>query len=294
MPPRLLPLLGALLLSSSLAQTPASQAPAASPERELLERAATPFWSPASVRVGVLVGQAPADLGFALPQGSRMVGSVLTETADPDFPAGVTVYFDSRLTPGQVQAHFARVLPTAGWKVLTVGNDGPSLEFGFVSSTPIGGRPYYHENPDQSLNILTRVVGGVTQVRLSRERAPSLRQQLRFAQAGGPGRSPFSQLPKLRAPEGASVTPRGGGSSGDDVTQTAGIESQLSRTALFDHYAAQLRQAGWTLRNRADTGTLTTSIWTFQHEGKERVGLLLLSETGKGQYRATLGTQGLE
>ena len=45
---------------------------------------------------------------------------------------------------------------------------------------------------------------------------------------------------------------------------------------------------------RADAGTLTSSLWSFTRDGKERVGLLLMGEAGRGQYRATLGIQGLE
>lgn len=287
MPSKLLALLGALALSTSLAQTPA-----VSPERELLQRAVTPLWGPASLRSSVLVGQPPADLGFALPQGSRVIGSVVTETPDPAYPAGVTVYFDTALTPEQVDAHFARVLAPVGWKVFPLPAGGPYPEGGFLPSTPVGGRPYYRQNPDQQLSIQTRRVGGITQVTLGRQRAPDLAQTLRYAQ--DERFNPAQLLPKLMPPAGATVSPRGGGSSGDNVTQYAGIESPLSRTALFDHYAAQLRQAGWTLRNRADAGTLTSSLWSFTQDGKERVGLLLIGEAGRGQYRATLGIQGLE
>lgn len=291
MPLKLLPLLGALLLPASLAQTPAPQSPAVSPERELLERVATPQWGPASTRTTVLVRQLPADLGFALPPGSRVVGSVRVASSGPDFPSSVTVYFDTRLTPAQVEAHFARVLPQAGWKVFPLGPGGPGAEGGFLPSAPVDGRSYYRLKPDQRVSVQARAVGGVTQVTLARYDEANLAQILRYAQ--DERFDPARLLPKLTPPAGATVSPRGGGSSGDNVTQYASIESKLSRTALFDHYVGQLKQAGWTLRNRADTDTLTSSIWTFKQDGKERVGLLLIGEAGKGQYRATLGTQGL-
>lgn len=284
---RLMALMAALTLSSGLAQTPTL-----SPERELLERAVAPLWGPTSVRTTVLVRQVPSDLGFALPAQSRVVGSVQAETGNPDFPGGVTVHFDTRLTPQQVGVHFARVLAQAGWKVFPLPPGGPNPDGGFLTSTPLGGQPYYRQNPDQRLNVQTRVVGDVTQVTISRQNVQDLANQLRYAQ--GDRFSTFAQLPKLLPPTGATVTPRGGGGGGDNVTQSAGIESTLARAALFDHYAAQLRQAGWTLRNRADTGALTSTLWTFQQDGREKVGLLLLSEVGKGQYRATLGIQGLE
>lgn len=283
----LLALLATLTLSTGLAQTPA-----ASPERELLQRTVTPLWGPASLTTSVLLRQVPADLGFSLPQGSRVVGSVVTETPDPAFPAGVTVYFDTALTPAQVQAHFDRVLVQAGWKAFPGGPRDVSPEGGFLSSTPVGGRPYYRQNPDQQVSFQTRVVGGVTQVALNRQRFPNLTEALRYAE--DERFNPIRLLPRLTPPAEATVSPRGGGGGGDNVTQYAGIESTLTRTALFDHYAAQLRQAGWTLRNRADAGTLTSSLWTFRQDGKELVGLLLIGESARGQYRATLGIQGLE
>lgn len=283
-------LLAALLAATSL---PVLAQTSLSPERELLQRAVAPFWGPASLQASVLVRQVPADLGLALPRGSRIVGSVATQTTDPQFPAGVTVYFDTALTPEQVNAYFARVLVQAGWKVFPVPNDDPFSSGGFQTTVPPGGPGYSRENPDQLLNVRSRVVGGVTQVSLSRERSPNLKQQLRYAQLGRAG-GPINQLPKLFPPAGSTVTPRGEGGSGDSITQSAGIESTLSRAALFEHYAAQLRGAGWTLRNRADTGTLTTTLWTFPQDGQERVGLLILGEAARGQYRATLGTQGLE
>lgn len=285
--PRLLTVSCALTLCASLAQTPTIP-----PERELLERAVVPFWGPVSARTTVTVRQLPADLGFALPQGSRVVGSVRTLSPSPDFPGSLTVYFDTRLNPAQVEAYFARMLVQGGWKPFPLGPGAPSSQGGFLPSTPIGGRPYYRQKPDQRLNLQTRVVSGVTQVTLARFDETNLAQTLRYA--GDERFNPERLLPKLTPPEGATVSPRGGGGGGDNVTQYAGIESTLTRTALFDHYAAQLKKAGWTLRNRADVGTLTSSLWALKQDGKERVGLLLLGEVGKEQYRATLGIQGLE
>lgn len=63
-----------------------------------------PVGSGPSLKTSVLVRQVPADLGTALPQGSRVIGSVVTETPGPAFPAGTTVHFD-------------RVLTQAGWKI---------------------------------------------------------------------------------------------------------------------------------------------------------------------------------
>lgn len=287
---RSFPLALALALGCTQAQTPPSKS--VTPERELLERLATPYYDPASTTAQVLVGQLPADLGFALPAGSRVIGSVSTQSKDPNYPSGVTVYFDTALTPRAVAEQFARTLSQGGWKVFPTGRTGPFEEGGFQTSEPFAGRQYYRESPDQTVNVVARQAGQVTQVTLLKQSSPNLKQQLRYAQAGSPGYS--LPLPTLSPPADSTVTPRGGGSGGDDVTQSVGIESGLSRTALQDHYAGQLKKAGWKLSNRAETGKLISTLWTFTQEGKQRAGLFLLTETGAGQYRATLATQGLE
>lgn len=286
----------ALALSggSVLAQTTPSK-PAApksiSPEREFLERLATPFYAPGSTTAQVLVGKAPADLGFALPAGSRVIGSVTTQSKDPSFPAGTTVYFDTAQTPAQVEAYFARALPGTGWKVFPREGNGLSGEGGFQPTAVAGGGFYYRQAPDQTLGVTAQRVGQTTQVRLSVERASNLKQMLSYARPGGPV---YPSLPRLQAPADATVSPRGGGGNGNNITQYAGIESRLGRAALYDFYAAQLRNAGWKLSNRAETGQLISALWTFTDDGETRVGLFLLNEVGKGQYRATLATQGLE
>lgn len=288
---RRLLLLSALICSAVLAQTSTAAAGATtsrSPERELLERVAVPLWGPTPQRTTVLVGQPPAGLGFTLPQGSRVVGSVATETNEPDLPSGVTVYFDTRQTPTQVAAHFARVLPGAGWKVFPAPGGRQFSDGGFQPSVAETERAYYRQTPGERLHLQTRVLGGVTRVTLLKQRDRNVMQQVRFN-----GVIPFALLPKLQPPAGSVVSPMGGGSSGGSVTQEASLQSPLPRKALFDHYAAQLKKAGWTLLNRAETVKLTTSLWVFQEEGRERVGLLVLGETGTRSYRATLGVQGL-
>ncbi|WP_216322586.1 hypothetical protein [Deinococcus aestuarii] len=88
---------------------------------------------------------------------------------------------------------------------------------------------------------------------------------------------------------GSTVLPEGGGNSNDRVTQYARITSTLDRKALLEHYAAQLRAAGWKLANQTDTGQVTTTVWSFTQDGNEKIGLLIL--TGSSPYRATLMTQ---
>ena len=281
-------LLGAVLLSNGLAQTPA---PASSAERTLLERVLGTTWGPTGLKTSILVKQVPSTLGIALPAGSQVIGSVSTQAADPAYPSGTTVYFDTALSPKDVTTYFAKVLTQQGWKPF------PQLGMaqmsgGFQSSAAVDGKSYYRQNPDEQLNIGAQVVGKVSWVTLSRQRSSNLENMLRYAR--NEQFDPAQNLPKLSPPAGAVVSPRGGGSSGNDVTQYATIESSLSRTAVFDHYAEQLKKAGWTLRNRSDAGTMSSSLWSFTKGGKEQIGILILGKNQNGVYQATLGTQGSE
>ncbi|WP_339097756.1 hypothetical protein ACINK0_14950 [Deinococcus sp. VB343] len=281
-------LLGAVLLSNGLAQTPA---PASSAERTLLERVLGTTWGPTGLKTSILVKQVPSTLGIALPAGSQVIGSVSTQAADPAYPSGTTVYFDTALSPKDVTTYFAKVLTQQGWKPFPQPGMA-QMSGGFQSSAAVDGKSYYRQNPDEQLNIGAQVVGKVTQVTLSRQRSSNLENMLRYAR--NEQFDPAQSLPKLSPPAGAVVSPRGGGSSGNDVTQYATIESSLSRTALLDHYAGQLKKAGWTLRNRSDAGTMSSSLWSFTKGGKEQIGILILAQNQKGIYQATLGTQGSE
>jgi len=287
MPSKLLPLLGLLALSPALAQTvPTSQlAPTAS---ELLQRVINPDWFGAENRTEVLLGRVPADLGVTLPAGSRVVGTVSTIAGRGDLPSNATVYFDTSLTPTQVTAHFSQALGT-GWKEAP-GLGGPyELQGGFQPGTAVSNLALYRKNPAQLINVTTRVAGGVTQVSLRKQQGGDTERTLEYIEIRPQTRPAFLILPKLAAPAGSVVLPQGGGNSNDGVTQNARIETKLGRKALVEHYAAQLRQAGWRLVNQAATPQATTTVWSFMQNGTERVGLLIV--TGESPYRATLMTQ---
>lgn len=72
--------------------------------------------------------------------------------------------------------------------------------------------------------------------------------------------------------------------------QSARIGTTLSRQAVTEHYAAQLRQAGWTMITRANTPVASSTTWTFQQEGQDRVGVLIIA--GTSPYSGTLVSQG--
>lgn len=276
-----LTLLGLLTLTPALAQS----APTAS---ELLQRVINPDWPGADSRTDVLLGQTPADLGVTLPAGSRVVGTVTTTSEREDVPSNTSVYFDTSLTPEQVMAYFAKAT-NPGWQEAPGFLNGPYEQGGFQLGSAISNRTFYRKNPAQLLTVTARAVPGTTQVTLRKQYGGSTERVLESIELRPPLPPSFMRLPKLAAPAGSTVLPEGGGNTNDGVTQNARIETQLDRKALLEHYAAQLRAAGWKLINQTDAAQATTTVWSFTQDGREKIGLLIL--TGTSPYRATLMTQ---
>ncbi|SEJ38841.1 hypothetical protein SAMN04488058_10761 [Deinococcus reticulitermitis] len=280
-----LPLLTGLLLASALSFPAAAQTGPVTPlERELVQRALNPGGGDVRVKVEVRPGRLPDGFSLALPVGHRLIGSVVTTSGGPELPASAAVYFDTSLSPAQLTTTLATAFTRAGWQPMP---EGPGyserVDAGFLPSIPQSQVAWYRRSPDQTLFVQAQAAGPVTQVTLRQQDAPNLARQLEFMQSGGP----LGRLPKLTPPSG-SVVPYGWGGSGEGVTQQARIDSDLSRDALLEHYAAQLRRAGWVLVNRGQAGRVSSTVWSVGQGDKTQLGLLILTEVGKGQYRGTL------
>lgn len=275
-------LAGALLLGSASAQSTATPAALA---QELLQR----ITGGGQAGPEVLLGRAPTDLPAPLPPGSRVIGTVTSTGLPGRGPNLTTVYLDSGLTPGQVIAHFTTALGAA-WKQANNGLSPSEAQGGFQQTSLPSTVLFYRTTPPQLLRIFTTVVGSVTQVSLSQQMDEGVMHLLPSLSAPPPVPPGFLTLPRLSAPEGSTVSLTGASNGEDGVTQKARIETTLSRQALMAHYAAQLRQAGWTVMTQASTPVASSTIWTFQQEGQDRVGILVIA--GISPYSATLISQG--
>lgn len=271
-----------LLLGSVQAQSTATPAALA---QELLQR----ITGNGQAGPEVLLGRAPADLPAPLPPGSRVIGTVTDSGLPGRGPISTTVYLDSTLTPGQVIAHFTAALG-AEWKQANNGLSPSEAQGGFQQTSMPSTVLFYRTTPPQLLGISTTVVGRVTQVRLNQQMDEGVIQLLPSLSATPPMPPGFLTLPRLNAPPGSAVSLTGASNGEDGVTQKARIETTLSRQALMAHYAAQLRQVGWTVITQAETPVASSIIWTFQQEGGDRVGILVIS--GTSVYSATLISQG--
>lgn len=282
MSPHPLLLTVALLFGSTSAQS--ALTPAASAQ-ELLQR----ITGGGQTGPEVLLGSAPADLPAPLPPGSRVIGTVTDAGLPGRGPISTTVYLDSALTPGQVIAHFTTALG-AEWKQASNGLSPSEAQGGFQQTSLPSNVLFYRTTPPQLLGISTTVVGRVTQVRLNRQMDEGVIQLLPSLSAPPPMPPGYLTLPRLNAPPDSAVSLTGASNGEDGVTQKARIETTLSRQALMVHYAAQLRQAGWTVLTQADTPVASSTIWTFQQEGQDRVGILVIA--GTSPHSATLISQG--
>lgn len=280
-----LTLLGLLAFTPALAQS----TPATPTATELLQRVFNSDGLGGGTRTEVLLGRVPADFGIKLPPGSRVVGTVSQVPGREDLPVNTTVYFDTSLTPEQTLASFAGSLGS-GWREAPQDLEGPfGNQGGFVPSLSVSNRIFYRQSPAQLVQVSTQITRGVTQVSVRKQQGGETERMLAFIEVRPPLLPASQRLPRLVAPAGSTITPQGGGSSGDGLTQQARVETKLDRKALVEHYAAQLRAAGWTLVNQAATDQVTTTIWSLTQDGKERVGLLIIG--GRTPYTATLMTQ---
>ena len=283
---KLLMLAGALLLTAAQAQ--ATTQPASTAE-ELLKRITSVYGPGAQVKTEVLLGTAPADLRASLPPGSRVIGTV-SYSGSVDGTSSTSVYLETRLTPEEVVAHFAKTLG-AKWKRVNTDLSNPyAVQGGFQPSEIESNASFYRQTLPEIIGMSFQVVNGVTQVNLNQQKDRDAERAIGYLNTAPPPISPdFVVLPKLKAPADSIVTLSGGGNGGDNVTQNAQIGTKLNRQAVMDYYAAQLRQAGWSLTTRAEVPNATTTVWTYKQGGRERIGVLIF--TGISPYPATLLSQ---
>lgn len=103
------------------------------------------------------------------------------------------------------------------------------------------------------------------------------------------------EKPLLLAPEGASSNGghfSGGGSSSEGeqhVTAEASVRSQLSTAEMIAHYAAQLKQAGWTVEepmSNSMIGVLTAR--KTDSRGRQTIATLTDLRSQRGTHRMTM------
>lgn len=286
---RSLALLTALLLPVASAQ-PAPKAPISIPkpsaERLLLERILTSDGNEAPV--DIFLGELPARFPITLPEGSRVIGSVVTGRPGTAASPTIAVYWNSPVNPLATQQALVRTLEQSGWRHMPVPFGPDRIMGGFQSANQVSGGTWYRRSPDQILSFRVQQAGEAAQATLTLSAAESLDQQLRAAGAVAAGLG--TGLPVLQPPLGAEVQLESQGSTGEDIDQAARIVTTLNSEALMNHYAGQLKQVGWRPVNEARADGLVTSIWLFTQGTRQDLGIFTLQTVRMGEYRARIST----
>jgi len=205
----------------------------------------------------------PLPVPLPLPDGARVVGSQILGSV-------ATIVLDADLPEDAVLAFYRERLEADGW---TLPEQQPGMHGGgFAPTWRTPALVYCRSARGPSLSVqATATEGGPTDVRLNLNTDPRQSPCAPQPYHGGM----HDLLPTLTPPAGARQMPQGGGGGSDNYYSNATVRTDLDPAALGAHYAAQLRDAGWTARGEGHEGPVAWSAWTFRDgDGEEWRGLL--------------------
>ena len=222
------------------------------------------------VRPTLLSGHLPEELaGTPLPPGARVVGGA----GYPDQAEGV-VFVPGE--PALTLTAYTELLRRAGWK--------PRRLRVLVSRDALDQTPEFCDANGRMVNVSTFPVrDGGSYLKLHTH-GPAGFCTL-------PGAQDEAPLPLLRAPEGAEMR---GGSGGSGSSQFDGgtygrLETALSPTALVEHYAGLMRQAGWSFAPpAAGEGTATAAGELRDARGNTWRGLIAVTSLSPTEREVTV------
>jgi len=216
----------------------------------------------------LFVGQLPAGLPFELPvpPSCRIIGTIIQGTL-------TTVLLNSDLSPNQVLAFYQEQLVTSDWAVIHY----------FPSSGGLVDLVHSQAKfckPPQGLSLLLMshaYAEQPTEIRLEIDMTPGLSCDPRSIPPPDPAElEPPMPLPYLTPPIG-DILEQGGGHYGSRAAFTkARLITSLDLRSVVDHYAKQLREAGYSERDHGREAVLAWSTWDRDNaERKGREALFL-------------------
>lgn len=225
----------------------------------------------------LLVGRLPDGYPIPVPDTCRILGSLV-------FPHHSQVVLDSPLSPKKVLAFYMERLPADGWTAL---HHAGNMWNGFQSHhQPDAILGQFARGPaEPALNVLAQTHDGSVDVRLYLttqipDPAPSLRRSLG---EGGP-RPLDSCIPGLTAPPRARVRHEGGQFTPVAADSLARLVSELDLPAVALHYTEQPGDAGWTVTDESQDGTVAWSRWRFHYRGHAYRAIMVIVNISSGRY----------
>lgn len=234
--------------------------------RELLTYIAAPYApaGPVTVYVGSLPEEVPFEL--PLPENTRIVGSVMSQSGGPAYSQ---VYLASALSAEELMTYFSENLPTELWEQVNLNSGGPR---GF--NAPVTANAQFCYQEDEAFLDMTAFTeeDGETRVfgYISLEDAfyPCNSEPGQM-----PSDDPYMQLPNLETPEGVEIANNyggGGGGGGGYGFRTAStstfLRSELNAGEILELYNAQLVEQGWTQVSSTGGEAVAGSNWTLVDE----------------------------
>ncbi|HEX6747616.1 MAG TPA: hypothetical protein VF092_10035 [Longimicrobium sp.] len=264
------PLLVALAVPAILTASPPAAAQNSIPAELATALVAMPTGStPEQIVVGRIPNGFPAGVA---PAGGRVLGGIARDTSS------AVAAFAVPQAPAEATAALRQALAEGGWS----SPGDPRPQRGFIDPNPMRNMGFLCRGAEMLSTAAAPAPGGGAYVRLdySRARRMSPCAMMRAARPGGMAPWDSVPIPALTAPEGATalatgsgVLPASFGRSG--ASASTRLRTDQSAAALVQHYAAQLRAAGWTPAPAAASPTVVAQAFRMRGEdGKEWFGVL--------------------
>lgn len=289
-----------------------------------LSAAAMAAWLATAVQAQPFEESIPLDLARALISPGSVDNISFYQGFPPDFPdielpAGISVmgsmgqHNAERVvlyaTPdaGQQREALVASMEEQGYRMLTRPPQQDPDQRGFVAPDVIPpGMPVQLCHDDHG-TMMIQVVSGSAEPLLVMMGMGSPRQmqmnceqqEARMELMGrqGPGAGPQRYMPRLELPSGATgrsaalraFSPFGSGmsGSGNTVRTSTDVSVDWPPERLHEHFAAQLREQGWTVDSEG-LGTFSASSgWRGEEDDESLLGALQVLSSGDGQYQVT-------